>query len=162
MYGPAFSLPAGEFFCPSQDGEESTAREQAYNALVKSNESGIWSDNSTLLLNNPRPGFCQWSRQSLETEWHSFMKGRYTNMQSKTNGLVTQSLPMMKTVWVTQAEKDKWKDATSDTQAVLLEKKEHRNFIKAIKDFEENGTGYPRGRTRFNEDIIAALRIGQV
>ncbi|KAF1939360.1 hypothetical protein EJ02DRAFT_504870 [Clathrospora elynae] len=91
---------------------------------------------STLLPNNPRLGFRQWSKQGLKTEWHSFMKGRYTSMQAKTNNLVTSWLPVMKAAYATQAEKDKWKDVTGDPPAVLLEKQQHRNFVQAIEDFE--------------------------
>ncbi len=43
VYGPAFRLPAGEFFCPSQDGEEGITCEQAYDAMEKNNEGGVWT-----------------------------------------------------------------------------------------------------------------------
>ncbi|RYP60671.1 hypothetical protein DL771_010425 [Monosporascus sp. 5C6A] len=98
---------------------------------------------STLLPANQRAGYQQWSKQNLESEWLSYMKGQYTTMQSKTNGLVNNFLPKMKAAWVTQAEKDKWKDAAGDTQAVLDEKKEHRDFIKSIEDFETKWNGLP-------------------
>lgn len=98
---------------------------------------------STLLPANQRAGYQQWSKQNLESEWLSYMKGQYTTMQSKTNGLVNNFLPKIKAAWVTQAEKDKWKDAAGDTQAVLDEKKEHRDFIKSIEDFETKWNGLP-------------------
>ena len=44
VYGPAFSIPAGEFFCPSRDGEEGMTCEQAYGALEASNEGDGWRD----------------------------------------------------------------------------------------------------------------------
>jgi chitinase len=98
---------------------------------------------STLLPANRRAGYQQWSKQNLESEWLSYMKGQYTTMQSKTNGLVNSFLPKMKAAWVSQAEKDKWKDAPGDAQAVLDEKKEHRDFIKSIEDFETKWKGLP-------------------
>lgn len=98
---------------------------------------------STLLPANQRVGYQQWSKQNLESEWLSYMKGQYTTVQSKTNGLVNNFLPKMKAAWVTQAEKDKWKDAAGDTQAVLDEKKVHRDFIKSIEDFDTKWNGLP-------------------
>ncbi|KAJ3489561.1 hypothetical protein NLG97_g5968 [Lecanicillium saksenae] len=98
---------------------------------------------STLLPANGRAGFQKWSKQNLESEWLGYMKGQYTTMQSKTNGLVNDFLPKMKAAWVTQAEKDKWKDAAGDTPAQLAEKKDHRNFIKSIEDFETKWNGLP-------------------
>lgn len=71
------------------------------------------------------------------------MKGQYTTMQSRTNGIVNDFLPKMKAAWVTQVEKDKWKDPAGDKQAVLDEKKEHRNFIESIEDFETKCNGLP-------------------
>lgn len=44
VYGPAFSIPAGEFFCPALDSEEGITCEQAYDALEKNNEGGVWTD----------------------------------------------------------------------------------------------------------------------
>lgn len=98
---------------------------------------------STLLPANRRAGYQQWSRQNLESEWLSYMKGQYTTMQSKTNGLVNNFLPKMKAAWTTQAEKTRWTDAPGDTPAVLDEKKQHRAFIKAIEDFETKWNGLP-------------------
>ncbi|EGX87924.1 hypothetical protein CCM_09547 [Cordyceps militaris CM01] len=99
---------------------------------------------STLLPANPRAGgYQKWSKQNLESEWLSYMKGQYTTMQSKTNGLVNNFLPKMKAAWVTQAEKEKWKDAAGDNKAVLDEKREHRDFIKSIEDFETKWNGLP-------------------
>ena len=71
------------------------------------------------------------------------MKGQYTTMQAKTNGLVNDFLPKMINTWTTKAEKDKWEDAAGDTQTVADEKKEHRNFIKAIEDFNTKWKGLP-------------------
>jgi chitinase len=56
---------------------------------------------STLLPTNRRAGYLQWSKQNLKAEWLSYMKGQYTTMQSKTNGLVNDYLPKMKAAWVT-------------------------------------------------------------
>lgn len=98
---------------------------------------------TTLLPDHPRNGFKKWSKQNLKSEWLSYMRGQYTTMQSKTNGLVNDFLPMMKAAWVTQAEEDKWEDAAGDSPTVAAEKKEHRNFIKAIKDFETHWNGLP-------------------
>jgi chitinase len=98
---------------------------------------------STLLPANRRPGHLQWSKQNLKAEWLSYMKGQYTTMQSKTNSLVNDYLPKMKAAWVTQAEKDKWKDAPGDSKAKLEEKKAHRDFIKSIEDFETKWNGLP-------------------
>ena len=101
---------------------------------------------STLLPANQRPGYLQWSKQNLESEWLSYMKGQYTTMQSKTIGLVDNYLPKMKDAWTMQAEKAKWEDAPGDSQAVLDNKREHRNFIKAIEDFETTWNGLPTWR----------------
>ncbi|GKT49647.1 chitotriosidase-1 [Colletotrichum spaethianum] len=68
-------------------------------------------DTTLLPANRRAGGYQQWSKQNLQAEWLSYMKGQYTTMQSKTNGLVNNYLPKMKAAWVTQAEKDKWKDA---------------------------------------------------
>ncbi|KAJ3498239.1 hypothetical protein NLG97_g1283 [Lecanicillium saksenae] len=72
---------------------------------------------STLLPANGRAGYQKWSKQNLESKWLSYMKGQYTTMQSKTNGLINNFLLKMKAAWVTQVEKDKWKDAPGDTPA---------------------------------------------
>jgi chitinase len=44
VYGPAFKIPVGEFFCPALDNEETITCEQAYDALEKTNEGGVWHD----------------------------------------------------------------------------------------------------------------------
>lgn len=98
---------------------------------------------STLLPANQRAGYQQWSKQNLEAEWLKYMKGQYTTMQSRTNGLVNDFLPEMKKVWVTQAEKDKWKDVVGDSTTVAAEKQAHRAFIKSIEDFKTNWDALP-------------------
>ncbi|KAK1992452.1 hypothetical protein LX36DRAFT_674544 [Colletotrichum falcatum] len=232
VYGPAFSLPVGEFFCLSLDGEQGTTCEQAYDAVAARNEGDGWRDGATkrkhkreklvptstidenavaaqyptrtpwdtrawardlanyarareivqkirntmgsrvyqshatigatmktqtqrigrvlgaldvdLLPKNQRAGgYQKWVRQDLEDEWLRYMKGQYTAMQSKTEGLVKDFLPKMVAAWTTQAEKDRWKDAPSDSPATLAEKQEHRAFIKSIEDFETKWNGLP-------------------
>ncbi|KAI8173809.1 Chitotriosidase-1 [Colletotrichum sp. SAR 10_75] len=44
VYGPAFSLPVGEFFCPSEDSEEGITCKEAYDSLQEGNEGGVWQD----------------------------------------------------------------------------------------------------------------------
>ncbi|KAJ3492293.1 hypothetical protein NLG97_g5433 [Lecanicillium saksenae] len=51
---------------------------------------------STLLPANGRAGYQKWSKQNLESEWLSYMKGQYTTIQSKTNGLVNNFLLKIK------------------------------------------------------------------
>lgn len=75
---------------------------------------------TTLLPANQRPEYQPWSKQYLKSEWLRFMNGQYTAMQSKTKGLVNQWVPKMEAAHATQAEKDKWKDASSDPPVVLL------------------------------------------
>ncbi|KAF1922183.1 glycoside hydrolase family 18 protein, partial [Didymella exigua CBS 183.55] len=98
---------------------------------------------TTLLPNHTPAGFRAWTRQDLKTYWHRFMKAKYTTMQARTNLLVNTWLPRMKAVYVTQAEKDRWRDATNDSPAVLVEKKEHRDFIAAIEKFDTEWTALP-------------------
>ncbi|KAI8237197.1 Chitotriosidase-1 [Colletotrichum sp. SAR 10_86] len=44
VYGPAFSLPVGEFFCPSEDSEEGITCKEAYDSQQEGNEGGVWQD----------------------------------------------------------------------------------------------------------------------
>ncbi|CAI0650579.1 unnamed protein product [Colletotrichum noveboracense] len=99
---------------------------------------------STLLQANQRTGYLKWSKQNLKSEWETYMKGQYTTMISKTEGLVNDFLPMMKNLWASQAEKDKWKDDPKDTAAVTATKKERQNFIKAIEDFDKKWNALPK------------------
>ncbi|OHF04585.1 hypothetical protein CORC01_00056 [Colletotrichum orchidophilum] len=100
-------------------------------------------DTTLLPANRRAGGYQQWSQQNLQSEWLSYMKGQYTIMQSKTNGLITNFLPMMTATWVTPAEKAKWVDVAGDSQAVLDNKREHRAFIQSIEDFETTWNGLP-------------------
>ncbi|KAJ3960206.1 hypothetical protein N0V92_003183 [Colletotrichum tropicale] len=101
---------------------------------------------STLLQANQRTGYLKWSKQDLKSEGETYMKGQYTTMVSKTEGLVNDFLPKMKKLWASQAEKDKWKDDPKDTAAVTTTKKEHQNFIKAIEDFDTKWNALPKWR----------------
>lgn len=98
---------------------------------------------STLLQANQRTGYLKWSKQNLKSERETYMKGQYTTMVSKTKGLVNDFLPMMKNLWASQAEKDKWKDDPKETAAVTATKKERQNFIKAIEDFDKKWNALP-------------------
>lgn len=99
---------------------------------------------TTLLPANQRAGYAKWSKQNLKSEWLSYMKGQYTRMQSKTEGLVNNFLPKMKAAWVTQAEKAKWQDGPNTSPAQQIVNKEHRDFIKSIEDFETKWNGLPQ------------------
>ncbi|EUC34079.1 glycoside hydrolase family 18 protein [Bipolaris zeicola 26-R-13] len=99
---------------------------------------------TTLLPANQRAGYAKWSKQNLKSEWLSYMKGQYTRMQSKTEGLVNNFLPKMKAAWVTQAEKAKWQDGPNTSPAQQIVSKEHRDFIKSIEDFETKWNGLPQ------------------
>ncbi|KAF0317756.1 glycosyl hydrolases family 18 protein, partial [Colletotrichum asianum] len=99
---------------------------------------------STLLQANQRTGYLKWSKQNLKSERETYMKGQYTTMVFKTEGLVNDFLLKMKNLWASQAEKDKWKDDPKDTAAVTSTKKEHQNFIKAIEDFHTKWNALPK------------------
>ncbi|ENH99491.1 glycoside hydrolase family 18 protein [Bipolaris maydis ATCC 48331] len=98
---------------------------------------------TTLLPANRRPGYAQWSKQNLKSEWLTYMRGQYTKMMTQTNSLITKHLQTMVDAWTTQAEKDKWKDLPNQSAAKLKENKEHRDFIKAIEDFKTKWNSLP-------------------
>ncbi|KAJ6785998.1 hypothetical protein PWT90_07634 [Aphanocladium album] len=96
---------------------------------------------TTLLKANTPAGYTAWEKQDLKDEWHKYMKGQYTTMQSKTRGLVNDWLPKLKKAWCSQAEKDKWEAKPTDSGTLKTEKEEHRAFIKAIEDFDTKWNG---------------------
>ncbi|WDK22883.1 hypothetical protein CGRA01v4_14174 [Colletotrichum graminicola] len=113
-------------------------------------------DIDLLPKNKPSAQHQQWQKQDLQTEWLRYMKGQYTAMQSKTNGLVDDSLLLMKRAWVTAAEKEKWEDKPNDSPAKLAEDKEYWDFIQAIEDFETKWNGLPAWTNHSDDDDITA------